>query len=58
MAMIELIEIDLAAERVAVYSKQPCGARLIAVETVQHAHDKFLLKLIDCFVKMDPAIHH
>jgi hypothetical protein len=56
--MIQLIEIDFAAERIAVNTKQPGGARLIAVETVQHALDKFLFKFIDRFIEMDPSLHH
>jgi hypothetical protein len=56
--MIESIEIDLATERIAVNSKQPGGARLIAVETVQHPLDKFFFKFVDCFIEMDPAVHH
>src|SRR5216683_6985093 len=58
MPMIELIEIDLAAERIAVNSKQPRGAGLVAVETLQHSFDKFLFKFIDRFIKMDSALHH
>jgi hypothetical protein len=58
MPMIELIEIDLAAERIAVNSKQPCGARLVAVETLQDALDKFLFKFVDRFIEMNPAFHH
>ncbi len=56
--MIELIEIDLAAERIAVNSKQPRGAGLVAVETLQHSFDKFLFKFIDRFFEMDSALHH
>jgi len=56
--MIESIEIDLAAERIAVDSKQPRGSRLIAVKTVQHALDKLLFKFVDCFIEMDPSVHH
>jgi len=58
MPVIQLIEIDLTAERIAVNPKQPCSARLIAVESVQHALDKLFFKLVDRFVEMDPALHH
>ena len=58
MPMIELIEIDLAAERIAVNSEKASGARLVAVETVQHALDKFLFKFVDRFIEMDSALHH
>ena len=56
--MVKLIEIDLAAERIAVNPEQPGGARLVAMKMVQHALDKFLFKFVDCFVEMDPALHH
>ncbi len=58
MAMIELVQINLAAQRIAVNSKQARGARLVPMETVQHALDKFLFKFVDRFVEMDPSIHH
>jgi len=58
MPVIKLIEINLAAERISVNSEQPSGARLIAVEAVQHALDKFLFKFVDGFIEMDPALHH
>ena len=56
--MIQLVQIDLAAERIAVNSKQPGGARLVAVKTFQHALDEFLFKFVDRFVELDPTIHH
>jgi hypothetical protein len=56
--MIKFVQIDLPAERIAVNSQQARGARLITVETLQHALDKFLFKFVYCFVEMDPAIHH
>jgi hypothetical protein len=58
LPMIQLVEINFAAERIAVNAKQPCGARLVAVETVQHALDEFLFKFVDCFVELDPPLHH
>jgi hypothetical protein len=56
--MIQLIEVDLAAERIAVNPQQPSGARLVAVETVQYALDKFLFKFIHRFIEMDSTLHH
>jgi hypothetical protein len=56
--MIQLIEIDLAAERITVDSKQLGGARLIAVETVQNALYEFLFKFVYCFIEMNSALHH
>jgi len=56
--MIQLVKVDLAAERIAVNSQQSRGARLVAVKTVQHALDKFLFKFVDRFIEMDSALHH
>ena len=56
--MIELIQIDLPAQRIAVYSQEPRSSRLITVKTVQHALDKFLFKFVDRFIEMDSALHH
>jgi hypothetical protein len=58
MAMVQLVLVDLAAECIAMNSQETGGARLVAVETVQHAFDKLLFKFVDCFLKMDTAIHH
>src|ERR1700674_5989061 len=58
MPMINFIQIDLAAERIAVNSQQPSSARLVAVEPFQHALDKFLFKFVDRFIEMDSTLHH
>ncbi len=56
--VIEPVEIDFAAERVAVNPEQACGARLVATGPVQHAFDEFLFELVDGFIKMNSALHH
>ena len=56
--MIQLILVNLPAQRIAVNSQQSRRAGLIAVKTLQHALDKFFLKLIYCFVEMNSAIDH
>jgi hypothetical protein len=56
--MIELIQIDLATEGIAMNSKELGGARLIAAESVQNALDKFLFKFVYRFIEMDSALHH
>ncbi len=55
---IELIQIDLAAERVAMYPEQPGGLRLIAVEAFQYSLDEFLFKFVDRFIEVDSALDH
>ena len=56
--MIQLIKVDLSAECIAVNSQETRGARLVAVETIQHALYKFLFKFVNRFVEMYSAIHH
>ena len=55
---VELVEADLAAERIPVNSQQACGVRLVAVRPVQHAFDELLFEFVDGFVEMNPALHH
>jgi len=55
---IELIRIDLAAQRIAMDAKKFSRLRLIPVGAVQHAFDEALLKFADGFVEQNPALHH
>jgi len=57
-AMVQLVEADLPAEGIAVHAEQARRPRLISFGTVQDALDKSLLKLVDGFVKQDPALDH
>ena len=56
--MSQFIEIDLAAEGIAVNSQQPSGARLVAMKSFQNALDEFLFKFVDSFIEMDSSLHH
>ena len=56
--MIELVEPNLAAERVAVNSEQTCCAGLVAPRPIQDTFDEFLFEFIDGFVELYPAFHH
>jgi hypothetical protein len=58
MPVVELVEANLAAERVPMDSEQACGARLVAARPVQHAFDELLLEFVYGFVELDPALHH
>lgn len=55
---IELVGIDLAAERIAVNAQNFGGARLISVRAVQHALDETLFELANGLVEKNPAFHH
>ena len=57
-SVIQLVQIDLAAQCVAMNSKQASCARLVAVKTVQHALDEFLFKFVNRLIEMDSMIHH
>jgi hypothetical protein len=58
VSLFELVESDLAAQRIPVNAQQASGSRLIAVGSVQGPADKSLLEFIDRFVEQNPAIHH
>src|SRR5712692_5343436 len=55
---IELVLIDLAAQRIAVNAKNFSRAGLIAVCAFQNALDEALFEFADGFVKQYPALHH
>jgi hypothetical protein len=55
---VELVLIDLAAERIAVNAKNSRGAGLVAVGAVQNALDETLFEFANGFVKQDPALDH
>ena len=56
--MIEFVEIDLAAQRIAVNSQSMRRAGLIAVHAIEHALDIFLLEFINRFRKQNSALDH
>src|SRR5712692_11521692 len=56
--VLQLVDADFAAERVAVDAEHARSARLIAVRAVEHALDELLLKLVDRLIEEDPAFHH
>ena len=56
--VIELIEVDLAAESVPVNPEQTRGARLIPAGPVQNAFNKFFFEFVDCFVELNASLHH
>src|SRR6266849_5181303 len=54
----ELVLIDLAAQRIAVNSKNLGGTGLVAVGAVQDALDETLFEFAYCLVKQNPALDH
>ena len=55
---IELIDIDLAAQGVAVNAEELCGAGLVAGGAVQDALDETLFEFADGLVEQNPPLHH
>jgi hypothetical protein len=58
LPVIELVEADLAAKRIAVNPEQARGARLVAARSIQHTLDEFLLEFVYGFLEMNSALHH
>src|SRR5579863_247559 len=54
----ELVLVDFAAQRVAVYAENLRGTRLVAVGAVQDALDETLLKFSDGLVEQNAPVHH
>jgi hypothetical protein len=50
-AVVELVSIDFAAERISMDPEQFRGARLIAVKAIQNTLDELLFELVDRFVE-------
>ena len=56
--MVQLVNTDLAAKRIPMNTEEPRSARLISIGAVEHALDKFLLELVDRFIKHDASLDH
>ena len=56
--MIQLVFAELPAERVAMNPQQMRGARLIAIDAIQHALDEALFEFADGLVEQNAALHH
>jgi len=56
--MLQLINTDLTAERIAMNAQQSRGAGLISIRAIQHALDEFLLKFVHCFFKQNASLDH
>jgi hypothetical protein len=57
-AMVELVEVDLAAQSIAVYAQKPRGAGLISVGTIENPLDEFFLEFVHRFLKQNASLHH
>src|SRR5207245_5617106 len=57
-AVLELVQSDLAAERVTVDAQHACGARLVALRAVEHPLDELLFEFGHRLVEEDASLHH
>jgi len=55
---IQLVSVDLAAERIAMDAQNFGGARLISIASVQHALNETFFELANGLVEKNPALHH
>jgi len=58
MAVVQFVQVDFAAKRIAVNTQQSRGARLIAVGAVENTFDELLFEFVHSFAKKNPSIHH
>jgi hypothetical protein len=58
VAMIQLVDTDLAAQRIAMDAQQARGAGLISIRAIQHALDEFFFEFVDCFFKQNASLDH
>jgi hypothetical protein len=58
VAMIQLVDIDLATQRIAMDAQQAGGAGLISIRAIQHALDEFFFEFVDCFFKQNASLDH
>jgi hypothetical protein len=58
VAMIQLVDIDLATQRIAMDAQQARGAGLISIRAIQHTLDEFFFEFVDCFFKQNASLDH
>lgn len=58
LPVIQLVQINLPAQRIPMNSKKASGPRLIAARPVQHPLDEFLFEFVDRFIEVDSTLHH
>jgi hypothetical protein len=56
--VVKFVDVDLAAKGVAVDAEDFGGAGLVAVESLKHALDEFLLEFSDGFFEENAALNH
>jgi len=56
--MVQFIEVDLAAQRIAVNAQEPSGSGLISIGTVENPLDEFFLEFVYCFLKQNASLDH
>jgi len=56
--MIQFVEIDLAAQSIAVNAQKPRGTGLISIGTIENPLNEFFLELVYRFLKQNASLDH
>ena len=56
--MVQFVEVDLAAQRIAVNAQKPRGAGLISIGTIENPFNEFFLELVYRFLKQNASLDH
>ena len=58
LPVIQLVQVDLPAQRIPMNSKKASGPRLIAAGPVQDTLNEFLLEFVDRLIEVNSALDH
>lgn len=56
--MVQFVEVDLAAQSIAVNAQKPRGAGLISIGTIENPFNEFFLELVHRFLKQNASLDH
>ncbi len=56
--MVQFVEVDLAAQSIAVNAQKPRGAGLISIGTIENPFNEFFLELVYRFLKQNASLDH
>ena len=58
MAVVQLIDADLTAQRITMDAQQARGARLVSIGAIEHALDELFLKFVHGFFEQNASLDH
>ena len=56
--MVQFVDADLTAQRIAMNAQKPRGTGLIPVRAVEHPFNEFFLELVHRFLKQNASLDH